>query len=187
MIVLSFPLSLISQQSNLPLGVSRFILEDLSEAHLQQQLNVITTSYGPVGAFIHLHPIFISYNHNPVAYFPEEKAIVKHIFLMAKHLKKFLNQAANINGRSYFCTIARLDGAFGLERKINFGAIGSGLFGLSKSMTWEWQRVFCRAIDISPHINAEDTASYIFAELHDPNRYLTEVAYGPQGRLTLIA
>jgi polyketide-type polyunsaturated fatty acid synthase PfaA len=186
-IVLSFPQSLISQQSVLPLGVNRITLKDLSEAHLQEQLNAIATNYGNVGAFIHLHPVFGSHPHTPVAYFSEEKAIVKQVFLMAKHLKKSLNQAAEGNGRSYFCTVARLDGAFGLEQKINFGAIGAGLFGLTKSMIWEWQKVFCRAIDISPDINPEDTANYIFAELHDPNRYLTEVAYGSQGRVTLTA
>ena len=106
---------------------------------------------------------------------------------MAKYLKQSLNQAAERNGRSCFCTVARLDGAFGIEQKINFGAIGAGLFGLSKSMIWEWQKVFCRAMDISPDINADDPANYIFAELHDPNRYLTEVAYGSQGRVTLTA
>ena len=186
-VVLSFPSSLISQQAALPLGVNRITLEELSEDHLQQQLNAIATNYGNVGAFIHLHPVFGNHPHSPVAYFPEEKAIVKQVFLMAKYLKQSLNQAAESNGRTCFCTVARLDGAFGLEQKINFGAIGAGLFGLSKSMIWEWQKVFCRAMDISPDINADDTANYIFAELHDPNRYLTEVAYGSQGRVTLTA
>ncbi|WP_407641898.1 polyketide synthase [Calothrix rhizosoleniae] len=186
-VVLSFPPSLIPQQSALPPGVNRITLQDLSENHLQQQLNAIATNYGNVGAFIHLHPIFGSKPNATVPYFPEEKAIVKHIFLMAKHLKKSLNQAANQNGRSCFCTVARLDGAFGLEQKVNFGAIGAGLFGLTKSMIWEWEKVFCRAIDISPDVNAGDVANHIIAELHDPNRYLTEVAYGSQGRVTLIA
>jgi len=186
-VVLSFPSSLISQQSALPPGVHRITLQDMSENHLQQQLNAIATNYGNVGALIHLHPVFGKHPQATVPYFPEEKAIVKHIFLMAKHLQKSLNQAANGNGRSCFCTVARLDGAFGLEQKVNFGAIGAGLFGLTKSMIWEWEKVFCRAIDISPDINAGDAANYIIAELHDPNRYLTEVAYGSQGRVTLRA
>ncbi|MDJ0795223.1 MAG: beta-ketoacyl synthase N-terminal-like domain-containing protein [Calothrix sp. MO_167.B12] len=186
-VVLSFPPSLVSQQSALPPGVNRITLQDLSETHLQQQLNAIATNYGNVGGFIHLHPVFGSKPNATVPYFPEEKAIVKHIFLMAKHLKGSLNQAANRNGRSCFCTVARLDGAFGLEQKVHFGAIGAGLFGLSKSMIWEWEKVFCRAMDISPDINAQDTAHHIIAELHDPNRYLTEVAYGSQGRVTLTA
>ena len=186
-VVLSFPSSLVSQQSALPPGVNRITLQDMSENHLQQQLNAIATNYGNVGALIHLHPVFGKHPQATVPYFPEEKAIVKHIFLMAKHLQKSLNQAANGNGRSCFCTVARLDGAFGLEQKVNFGAIGAGLFGLTKSMIWEWEKVFCRAIDISPDINAEDAANYIIAELHDPNHYLTEVAYGSQGRVTLRA
>ncbi|PLZ81163.1 polyketide synthase, partial [Fischerella thermalis WC217] len=126
-------------------------------------------------------------NHNSsVAYFPEEKAIIKQVFFIAKHLKKSLNAAAN-HGRSCFCTVARLDGAFGVEHKVNFGAIGAGLFGLTKTMIWEWPKVYCRAIDLSPDFSAETSAQYIVAELHDPNRYLTEVAYGSQGRVTLVS
>ncbi|MDJ0734306.1 MAG: beta-ketoacyl synthase N-terminal-like domain-containing protein [Nostocaceae cyanobacterium] len=184
LVVLNFPSSLVPHQSPLPPGVHRVTLEDLSEEHLQQQLNLITTNYGSIGAFIHLHPVFTG-NENPIAFLPAEKAIVKHIFFMAKHLKATLNQAAN--GRSCFCTVARLDGAFGLQHQGNFGAIGAGLFGLTKTLIWEWSKVFCRAIDISPEINPETSAQHILAELHDPNHYLTEIAYGSQGRVTLKA
>ncbi|BDA71523.1 hypothetical protein CAL7716_056890 [Calothrix sp. PCC 7716] len=54
-------------------------------------------------------------------------------------------------------------------------------------MMWEWANVFCRAIDLSPQLDADTSARCIIAELHDPNRYLTEVAYGSHGRVTLIA
>ncbi|MBF2067745.1 MAG: acyltransferase domain-containing protein [Calothrix sp. C42_A2020_038] len=185
-VVLNFPSSLVPEKSVLPPGVERLALNDLSEEHLQEQLNAVATNYGSVGAFVHIHPLFQAPHTQGVFYNNEEKAIVKHVFLMAKHLKKSLNEAAK-HGRSCFCTVARLDGGFGLEHNCNFGAIGAGLFGLTKTLIWEWANVFCRAIDLSPKFDAATNARCIVAELHDPNRYLTEVAYGGYGRVTLIA
>ena len=185
-VVLSFPLSLIPQQAPLPTEAIRVTLLDLSEEHLQQQLSAIATNYGPISAFIHLNPVFsVSYN-GKIPYLEEEKMIVKHVFFIAKHLKQSLNQAAR-HGRSCFCTVVRLDGAFGLGRYVNFGPISAGLFGLTKTLNWEWQQVFCRAIDLSPTIDADESAHHIISELHDPNCYITEVAYGSQGRVTLIS
>ena len=185
-VVLSFPLSLVPQHSPLPAGVNRVNLTDLSEEHLQQQLATISSKYGSIGAFIHLNPVFEVIRNGKIPYLEQEKAIVKHVFLMAKHLKKSLNEATHY-GRSCFCTVARLDGAFGLGQNVHFGPISAGLFGLTKTLNWEWQQVFCRAIDLSPHIDAQESARHIFAELHDPNRYITEVAYGSHGRVTLIS
>jgi acyl transferase domain-containing protein len=185
-VVLSFPPSLVSQPMPLPPEVHCIQLADLSEEHLQQQLAHISTSYGPIGTFIHLNPLVeVAYN-GKMPYLEEEKAIVKYIFLMAKHLKKFLNEAAE-SGRSSFITVARLNGAFGLGENVNFGPIAAGLFGLTKTLNWEWQKVFCRAIDLNSQIDEEYSANYILAELHDPNLYITEVGYGCEGRVTLIS
>ncbi|MGD1911163.1 MAG: phosphopantetheine-binding protein, partial [Rivularia sp. (in: cyanobacteria)] len=183
-VVLSFPESIIPRNSVLPSNIKNIILEDILEEHLQQQLSAIVANIGPIGAFIHIHPIFNGAAHDSVNYFPEEKAIVKQVFFIAKHLKKSLNAAAE-NGRSCFCIVTRLDGAFGLEKKINFGAIGGGLFGLTKTLIWEWGKVFCRVIDINPEIDTQNCVKYIQAELHDSNRLIAEVAYGNQGRTTI--
>ncbi|MEH1813472.1 MAG: beta-ketoacyl synthase N-terminal-like domain-containing protein [Nostoc sp.] len=185
-VVISFPQSLIAQQAPLPTGVTRVTLANLSEEHLQQQLQAIASHCGTIGAFIHLHPMFVGNHTGSISYNEQEKAIVKHVFLMAKHLKPSLNEAAK-HGRSCFCTVAHLDGAFGLEYKVNFGAIGAGLFGLTKTLRWEWPKVFTRAIDLSPRLDAKQSVQNIIAELHDPNLYISEVGYGSQGRVTLIA
>ncbi|WP_100900256.1 type I polyketide synthase [Nostoc flagelliforme] len=185
-VVISFPQSLIAQQAPLPTGVTRVTLANLSEEHLQQQLQAIASHCGAIGAFIHLHPMFVGNHTGSISYNESEKAIVKHVFLMAKHLKPSLNEAAK-HGRSCFCTVAHLDGAFGLEYKVNFGAIGAGLFGLTKTLRWEWPKVFTRAIDLSPRLDAKQSVQNIIAELHDPNLYISEVGYGSQGRVTLIA
>ena len=73
-VVLSFPQSLISQQSPLPTGVTRITLEDLSEQHLQQQLKAIAINFGQIGTFIHLHPILEVNQNGRVSYLEEEKS-----------------------------------------------------------------------------------------------------------------
>ncbi|WP_016950935.1 type I polyketide synthase [Anabaena sp. PCC 7108] len=186
-VVLSFPQTLVPQQLPLPLGVSRVTMANMSEQHLQLLLQSITTQHGKIGAFIHLHPQFNTENTGKISYLETEKAIVKQVFLMAKHLKPTLNTAADLEGRVSFCTVAHLDGAFGLEHKENFGVIGAGLFGLTKSLRWEWPKVFLRAIDLKPSLDPHQSAEYIVAELHDSNRYIGEVGYSSQGRVTLIA
>ncbi|RCJ33536.1 polyketide synthase [Nostoc minutum NIES-26] len=183
-VVLSFPQSLVPQQSPLPAEVNRITLADMSEELLQHKLSAIATNFGTIGALIHIHPAFQTSHTSTISYLEQDKAIVKHVFFMAKHLKKSLNEAAHY-GRSFFLTVTRLDGAFGFEHNTNFGAIAAGLFGLVKTLRWEWSKVFARAIDLSPTLDAQQAAQHIIAELHDPNLYISEVAYGSQGRVTL--
>ncbi|MBD2470505.1 type I polyketide synthase [Nostoc sp. FACHB-145] len=175
-VVLNFPQAIIAQQAPLPAGVERITLADMSEELLQHKLSAIATNIGTIGSFIHIHPQAVE----------QEKAIVKHIFFVAKHLKKSLTETANYT-RSSFLTVARLDGAFGLEHNTNYGAIAGGLFGLTKTLRWEWPKVFARSIDLSPAIDAQKSAEHIIAELCDSNLYINEVAYGSQGRVTLKA
>ncbi|MFN6536333.1 MAG: SDR family NAD(P)-dependent oxidoreductase [Nostoc sp. EkiNYC01] len=184
-VVLTFPQSLIPQRSPLPEEISRVVLADLSEEHLQEQLRAIAINYGKVAAFIHLNPSSHEATSNEVRYLESEKAILRHVFLIAKYLKEPLNQAAT-QGRSCFVTVARLDGEFGLGQKTNFGAIGAGLFGLTKTLNQEWENVFCRAIDLSPDLDPQTSAQHIFAELHDPNLLVVEAGYSSQGRATLV-
>ena len=179
-VVLSFPQSIVSDRVPLPQGVNRIELTDLSEQQLQQKLTTISETYGAIGAFIHLHPEHQVYDAK------SEKSILKYVFLLAKHLKRSLNQAA-LTGRSCFLCVARLDGEFGLGTSIDFSAISGGLFGLTKTLNLEWEKVFCRAIDLSPELNPETSAHSIIAELHDPNSLIWEVGYNSQGRVTLTS
>jgi len=184
-VVLSFPQFLIAERSSLPEGITRVLLKDLSEEHLKQQLAVIDANYGQIAAFIHLNPSSRDDQSKDIRYIEAEAALVKQVFLLAKHLKQPLNQAAR-QGRSCFITVAHLDGEFGTGRKTNFGAIGGGLFGLTKTLNQEWSPVFCRAIDLSPDLAPEQSVQYILAELHDPNRLITEVGYTFGRRTTLV-
>ncbi|MBD2515424.1 hypothetical protein H6G93_10450 [Nostoc sp. FACHB-973] len=179
-VVLSFPQSIVSHRLPLPQGINRIELTDLSEQQLQQKLAVISETYGGLGAFIHLHP------EHQVCDAKSEKSILKYLFLLAKHLKRSLNQAA-LTGRSCFLCVARLDGEFGLGTSIDFSAISGGLFGLTKTLNLEWENVFCRAIDLSPELNPQTSADCIITELHDPNSLILEVGYNSQGRVTLTS
>ncbi|KOP27373.1 beta-ketoacyl synthase [Hapalosiphon sp. MRB220] len=184
-VVLSFPQTLIADQLPLPEGINRVVLANLSEEHLQNHLEAIASQYGQIAAFIHLNPDNHDDASNHVRFLETEKAILRHIFLIAKYLKVPLNQAAS-QGRSCFVSVTHLDGQFGLGCKTNFGAISGGLFGLTKSLNQEWESVFCRAIDLSPDIDTQTSVRYILNELHDPNRLITEVGYTSQIRTTLV-
>jgi hypothetical protein len=173
-VVLTFPQSLLPSPLSLPSGVRRVMLKDLSEEHLQEQLAAIANAYGGIGAFIYLHPIILK----------SEKALLKYAFLLAKHLKTYLAQAS-LQGRSSFLTVARLDGELGLGEKMDFSALTGGLFGLVKTLNLEWKHVFCRAIDLCPHLSDEDAAKAIMDEFHDPNVLIVEVGCRDRDRITL--
>ena len=113
-----------------------------------------------------------------------QKALVKLIFLAAKHLKPALT-AAGMQGRAVFMTVTHLDGAFGLGQENDFNPVMGGLFGLVKTLNLEWESVFCRALDLHPTLSAGQQIGCILAELYDPNRLVVEVGYNLIERLTL--
>jgi NAD(P)-dependent dehydrogenase (short-subunit alcohol dehydrogenase family) len=175
LIVISFPAT--TRRVALPEEIHRVVLQDLSEEHLKEQVTALTDRLEGISAFIHVHPL-PSQNE-------QEETVLKGVFFLAKHLKDSLNQAAE-KRRACFFTVARLDGAFGFEHQTDFAPLSGGLFGLTKALNREWESVFCRAVDLSPTLDAAAAAQRILAELHDPNRLIAEVAYGPQGRTTLV-
>lgn len=172
-VVISFSLT---SEASLPPEVNRIVIEDSDEALLQQQLSDIASKYGSIAATIYLHPL--SQNPN------REHNMLKNSFFMAKHLKNSLNEAAK-QGDSCFFTVAHLDGELGTGGKTEFSAITGGLFGLTKALRWEWESVFCRAIDLSTDLDTATSVQHILAELHDPNRLIAEVGYSSEGRSTL--
>lgn len=188
-VVLAFPAEIVGTNVPLPAGVTRVTLADTTETHLQSALETIANTHGPVAAFVHLNAparVLAGAPPNGNFFIEQEKSLLKHIFLLAKHLKKPLNEAAEA-GFACFVTVVRLDGAFGTTRSGDAGAIAGGLFGLTKSVNLEWPEVYCRALDLSDGLPDAETAAQLVRELHDPNHLMVEVAYGAQGRLTLIA
>ncbi|MBV6625858.1 MAG: acyltransferase domain-containing protein [Rivularia sp. (in: Bacteria)] len=175
-IVLSFPQ--LTTKSLLPQDIKRVLLENGSDEQIKAQLTNIRANHGEIAVFVHLNPVETG-----------NTAIIKQVFFLAKHLKTSLNQAAKL-GRSCFVTVTKLDGELGCSGKNKFienSSITGGLFGLTKSLRWEWQSVFCRAIDINPELDNTIATQHILAELHDPNRLIVEVGYNQQGRMTLTS
>lgn len=145
-------------------------------------LAAVTAAHGPIAAYIHLNP--------PDAgecFSARDEALLKHAFLMAKHLKAPLFEAAG-RGDAAFMTITRMDGVLGLTG--SGSAVAGGLFGLTKTLALEWREagahgVFCRAVDLAPTLDVDRAVALLLAELHDPNRQLVEVGWSESGRVTL--
>jgi len=165
--------------SAVPASEGIFTLPDLAETNLQATLDAITDTHGPISAFVHLNP-----KGNGALFDVMEKALVKHVFLIAKHLKKPLE---NASGFTAFVTATRLDGMLGAGDGPNTGVIAGGLFGLAKTLNLEWPSVFCRGVDLAATLTDVAAADALIAELHDPNRLIVETGIGPQGRHTLLA
>lgn len=137
------------------------------EAGLQQSLE----QFGRIHALIHLDGS------------GDAATSLKQLFFIAKHLRSSLDVTSET--RPTFMTVTQLDGALGLAGENNFDPIRGGLFGLTKTMGLEWPEVYCRALDLHPNYGADDVAALISAELHDPNRLISEAGYGTRGRVTL--
>jgi acyl transferase domain-containing protein len=194
-VVLNLPAAAVPTWSDLPEGIARVAVEAMGEESLAARLAEAARSYGPIGTFIHLAPYSAQaapYSAQAAPASPQggltfldaEKADLKEVFLIAKCLKADLNQAAQ-TGRAAFVTVTHLDGQFGLGAGGNSTPVLGGLNGLVKTLNLEWENVFCRAIDLSPNLEPEQAVDCVLAELHDPNRLVTEVGYGPQGRCTV--
>ncbi len=180
-VLLSFSPTVIEPEPRkIPSDIAHVTLDTMTEAALQKTLGAVADAHGPVSAFVHVHPVF----DENMLFDKRERSIVKQVFLAAKHLQPALTGAAT-QGRAVFMTVTRLDGALGLDGTQTYGAIGAGLPGLTKSLSLEWQHVFCRAVDLDPTISAESAAQTISAEMHDPDRLIIEVGCGPKGRVTV--
>ncbi len=169
-------LQFLNPEVSLPKAVKRVVIEDYSEADLQQQLKAIASKYGSVAAMIYLHPQLPNQE--------QEHKMLKQVFFLAKYLKPTLERASQ-QGSSCFITVAHLDGELGTSGNGKSAVIG-GLLGLTKALRWEWSSVFCRAIDLASDLDTSTSVKHILAELHDPNRLIAEVGYSSKGRTTLV-
>lgn len=159
---------------DLPDDVREVVLDEYDETVLAETL----AAAGPVGCFVHLSP--------PVSdaslFSAQARQRVKQLFFTAKYLKTPLTAAA-ADGWAAFVAVTRLDGQLGLS-----GAgspVDGGLAGVVKTLRFEWPRVACRAVDVSPALTPQVAAEHILAEIHDPNRLLVEVGWSAEGRMTL--
>ncbi|TFG69939.1 MAG: hypothetical protein E4H27_06570 [Anaerolineales bacterium] len=156
------------------------------EDTIRQQLEFITTHYGPIGAFIHIHPPLAPLAESTVTFDAYSESVLRQVFLTAKYLQPVLTTAVQplVPGtRACFMTVTQTDGGFGLRGERDIDVIAGGLSGLTKTLALEWPTVFCRAVDVSPEINI-NAVPYILSELSDPNRRILEVGWNKMGRWT---
>jgi polyketide-type polyunsaturated fatty acid synthase PfaA len=180
-VVLGLNNTLVSDQKPMPKNIRRILMEDLTETGIQNTLASLQKEFGPAGMYIHLDPPGTSAE----AFSEAEKTIARTTFLVAKYLMKNLTEAAQFNYAA-FVTVTHMDGEFGLTTSGLFEPVSGSLFGLVKTLNLEWDKVFCRAIDLSPDVNIATAVEHIMAELYDPNRLISEVGYSSKGRFTLV-
>jgi len=101
--------------------------------------------------------------------FKGDGSVLTDAFLLAKHLAADLNDAAQ-NGGALLAAISSLDGAFGFKGKGVHRPMLGGLAGLVKTAHLEWQKVCCRAVDLSPDWDGcEGAVSSVVSVLLNPD------------------
>jgi len=168
----------------LPKGLLQFRVNETSEEEIRAQMEAIFAQHGSLAAFIHLDAETGTPGKSLLSVAPQKAAILKAVFLIARHLKKPLAAAAK-SCRPAFLTVSRMDGNFGLNAGAAADPLPGGYAGLAKTLRQEWQGIFCRALDLHPDIDAAESTRLIQAELHDPDMRLAEVGYTSAGRFTL--
>jgi len=169
-----------------PIQKNALTLSANTDEAIATALQTIEKEYGKVGTFIHLHPNLTFQNGNFAQHFQTEKAILKTVFLLAKHLQQPLTELGKTQ-RANFLTISQMDGHLGQGKRGDVSVLAGGLRGLVKSLNLEWSSVYCRAVDIAPELSAEQKSSQVIAELQDADMSVMETAFGKDGRKTIIA
>jgi hypothetical protein len=177
---LQFPTSLVpaSNQTSAPkIPTLQLTSSDLDD--VRTKIEGLQEKYGPVGAFLHLHPS----PKEQTSFSETERELVKQIFFMAKTLHNDLTQPPE-SGRNAFLVVTQIDGKLGLISPEPFQE-SRGLPGLVKTLRWEWQSVFCRSLDLDPELSPDKKTTFILQELNDPDSRLIEVGAGNEGRFTI--
>jgi acyl transferase domain-containing protein len=170
-----------TEQRALPSGVENITLTDNSETTLAEALNTVKNKYGQISVMIHLDPA----HSGSASLSHQEQSIVKSVFLLAKLVAGDLSASA-AKGFSAFMTVTHLDGQFGLSQSNSADPVSGGLFGLTKTVSLEWDGVYCRSVDLKPGLEEKTTAEIITSELYDSNHLLTETGYTGMDRFTLV-
>lgn len=168
-------------RKSLPAGINSLELKDNSETTLIEALKNLKGKYGMVSALVHLDPAYPGKSNLST----QEQTILKSVFLLAKHVAGDLSESAS-KGFSAFMTVTHLDGQFGLSNTNSADPVSGGLFGLTKTVSLEWDGVYCRAVDLKPGLDDKTSAEMIVNELYDSNHLLTETAYTGLDRFTLV-
>ena len=155
-------------------------LTSSKEEELCSAFKLILEKHGEIGGFIHLHPITKISSEYKLG--EGTNIFLKQVFLSAKYLYPYLQESSKSGTRrSFFLAVTRLDGELGMG-STKFCAVSSGLAGLSKTASVEWQNIFCRFVDLHPKIKAEKSSNFILQEMNDSDLRIKEVGYSFTGK-----
>jgi acyl transferase domain-containing protein/NAD(P)-dependent dehydrogenase (short-subunit alcohol dehydrogenase family) len=132
----------------------------------------------PVGGLVIIAPPRTSWND-------ESRDFLRSAFLLLKSVASDLRSAAR-KGGALVATVARLDGAFGLEAA-GFDPLMGGLAGLAKTVASEWPEVKARAIDLSLGFPEADAPDALVRELGAGGPVEVALAPGLRRGLELVA
>jgi hypothetical protein len=164
--------------------VKQYRLSAESDEAVQALMEQIIAENDKLVGFVHLEPSHNGNGKKAIDISDKNAETLRSVFLMARHLKAPLAQAAG-QARPAFLTVTQMDGQFGLNGTKSSDPYPGGFAGLTKTLRLEWPSVFCRAIDIHPDVDAQAAADKILNEIHDADLRLTEVGYTPAGRFTV--
>ncbi|MBF0240214.1 MAG: SDR family NAD(P)-dependent oxidoreductase [SAR324 cluster bacterium] len=180
--VLIFPESMVASPVVIPREIPQVVMSETGETAIINTLQLIRAKTGTIQGMIHLNPIQKSVA--TIEFSDTSRALLLHVFLLAKHIKDDLNHTRS-NSRNFFMTVVRLDGRLGLAGP-HTSIIEGGIAGISKTAMREWPDVFCRTVDLHPELSVQQAASFIMAEMHDPDLRLMESGYTSKGRATIL-
>ena len=152
----------------------------------ETEINNIITANAQLDAVIYLHA---SAEINHIEYPQASKQGLMLAFLLAKLSK--VTQAAKVRGT--FMVVTQQGGSLGFsdatvvkhedlvkhDDLVKSDLVQSGLNGLVKTLSHEWDNVFCRAVDMPSSLTAEQVANIVSDELLDADTTLIEVGYQP--------
>ena len=155
-------------------AITNYQVTEWDEPGLAAALDKIRLNDGPIGGMLFLQGGSPDYKSVKACFNKKDYSLALVQFLLAKLLSKDLNAAAE-KADAVFMLVSQLDGQLGTAGSNGFSLINAGLSGLAKSLHHEWNRVFCRSLDIGPKAPVADAVRWIMEELHDPRTDLLEV------------
>ncbi|MDQ7826074.1 MAG: SDR family NAD(P)-dependent oxidoreductase [Candidatus Eremiobacteraeota bacterium] len=113
-----------------------------------------------------------------------ESNFLMKAFKVLKEASPALKESARERG-SFFATVSRMDGCFGLGgMDLKGEPLSGGLAGLTKTVRHEWPQICCKAFDVPAHLHSSrEVALELIEELFLKGPI--EVGISPKGRCTL--
>lgn len=170
--------------SESPENIQHFYIEAVDEKNVQKTMEAIIKRNKKIIAFVHLNSAGVDHSGKLLDFSNANAETLKAVFLMARHLKKSMEEAAGVT-RTAFMTVTRMDGQLGLNGYSAADPLPGGFAGLTKSLRKEWGSVYCRDVDIHPSLEPKVVIEKVMDELQDANLLLTEVGYTSTSRYTI--